>query len=504
MEIIMANIVNIMNFVRGKEPRDRSLDLTETIRQEIRLNKKYGFQNTILLQYDALNQSEFQTLIKDADDGMTEFGFWFEVVQPLCEKAGIKWRGRPGFEWDWHVCPGFLPAYSEDEKKRLVDEAMENFRLHFGYYPASVGSWLLDSFSVGYMREKYGVSGFAICREQWGTDGYTLWGGYYNGAYYPSRENILCPAQTEEYRIDAPVFRLLGADPIHCYCEKSPYPRLNKGGLTLYTLEPTWKCGMDEHWVDWYFSTVFASENMGFGYTQMGQENSFPYPPMKNSLRMQYEYLAKAEKAGLVEVKTLRETSKLFRETYKDTPATAITAINDWHESGCQSVWYDCKNYRLNFSEADGRISIRDIHKFDEKYRDRLLDEPTDKDTAVYDTLPVMEGMLWSDEETDAGIFFGRGKILSVCRDGDELIIRFSADGKLVKLFLSPERIAFECADSFTADFSVRPDCPDIVGFDGGVNYRHNGFEYRLEVAEGSFDGRKFASENNKLEFVLK
>lgn len=501
----MANIVNIVNFVRGKEPRDRSLDLTKTIREEIKLNKKYGFKNTVLLQYDALNQPEFQPLIDEANDGNTEFGFWFEVVQPLCEAVGIKWRGRPGFEWDWHVCPGFLMSYDEGEKRLLIDEAMENFKSHFGNYPYSVGSWLLDSFSIAYMHEKYGVCGFAICREQWGTDGYTLWGGYYNGAYYPSKENAFTPAQTKEYRIDAPVFRLLGADPIHCYYEKSPIKKLNRTGLNLHTLEPYWNCGKDENWVDWYFGTTFACENMGFGYTQVGQENSFRFEPMKDSLPMQYEYLANALKARFVEVKTLGETAKLFRETYEDTPATAITSLRDWHESNCQSVWYDCKNYRLNLFRADGIIRIRDIHKFDETYRDKLLDTPATENEAIYDNLPIIDGLRFSDENTEAGIYFGEGSILSVCRDSDELFVKMTVDNKIIKLFASPEKINIECAEDFKLNFKLSQNCKTVTSFDeNGINYSHNSHNYRLEADVGHFENGCFVSDNNKLTFLLK
>ena len=505
----MANIVNIVNFVRGKEPRNRSLDLTETIREEIKLNKKYRFQNTILFQYDALNQPEFQPLIKEADDGTTEFGFWFEVVQPLCEKVGIKWRGRPGFEWDWHVCPGFLMSYTEAEKRLLIDEAFENFREHFGRYPFSVGSWLLDSFSIDYMHEKYGAGAFAICREQWGTDGYTLWGGYYNGAYYPSRENSFTPAQTEKYRVDAPVFRLLGADPIHCYYEKSPVKARNKTGMSLHTLEPYWGCGKDESWIDWYFGTTFASENMGFGYTQMGQENSFDFLTMKDSLPMQYDYLDKAARAGLVEVRTLGDTARMFHDKYKDTPATAITALRDWHESNCQSVWYNCKNYRLNLYEADGKVSIRDLNKFDETYRDRLLDHPATENEATYDNLPVMDGLRFTDETTEAGIFLGDGSILSVCRDdgenADELIIRTLIDRKVIKIFVSPGKIAFESAEDFSLRFSAKKDCPDIAGHDEkGINFCPNSYRYRLEAEVGRFDGQSFLSDEKKIVLILK
>lgn len=39
------------------------------------------------------------------------------------------------------------------------------------------------------------------------------------------------------------------------------------------------------------------------------------------------------------------------------------------------SVWYSCKRYRLNLFSDDREVWIRDIHKFDEKYRDVYLDK---------------------------------------------------------------------------------------------------------------------------------
>ena len=38
--------------------------------------------------------------------------------------------------------------------------------------------------------------GGALCRDQKGIDGFTLWGGYVNGAYYPSKVNENIPAQS--------------------------------------------------------------------------------------------------------------------------------------------------------------------------------------------------------------------------------------------------------------------------------------------------------------------
>lgn len=58
-----------------------------------------------------------------------------------------------------------------------------------------------------------------VCNEQWGTDGYTLWEGYYNGPYFPNREHFLLPAQSKEKQIHAPVCRMLGPVPVYCYYE---------------------------------------------------------------------------------------------------------------------------------------------------------------------------------------------------------------------------------------------------------------------------------------------
>lgn len=42
-------VVNILNFVRGNEPRDVTKDVVKPVVEEIKLNKKYNFPNTFLL-----------------------------------------------------------------------------------------------------------------------------------------------------------------------------------------------------------------------------------------------------------------------------------------------------------------------------------------------------------------------------------------------------------------------------------------------------------------------
>lgn len=66
----------------------------------------------------------------------------------------------------------------------MIDAHIKKFQEIFGYIPKVVGSWHIDAISMQYLSEQYNISACCICRDQVGTDGYTMQGGYYNQAYY--------------------------------------------------------------------------------------------------------------------------------------------------------------------------------------------------------------------------------------------------------------------------------------------------------------------------------
>ena len=201
-----------------------------------------------------------------------------EMNRQLTEKLGIPWRGRPGFDWDWYVNPGFLPAYTPTQREAIIDEVFAAFATHFGYYPQVAGSWLLDAHSMAYMSEQYHVKAFCICREQYAVDAYTLWGGYYSGGYYPSKNNMLCPASRAENTISTPVFRMLGIDPIYGYDEQINHAGFEQGCCTM---EPVWSSGNNSDVLDWYFRQYFENPCVCFSHCTTGQENSFGWEKMK-------------------------------------------------------------------------------------------------------------------------------------------------------------------------------------------------------------------------------
>ncbi len=401
----MKNIVNIINFVRGIEPRDDSVDLLGTLREELKLCRQYGFPNTVLFQYDALIQPEYQELVKEYRD-LSELGLWLEVVQPLTEDTGIPWRGRWG--WDWHNDVGFLIGYEPEDRKRLIDTAFAKFREIFGFFPKSVGSWHIDALSLAYMKETYGIVASCNCKDQYGTDGYTMWGGYYNGAYYPSKFNMFAPAQTRENQIDLPVFRMLGSDPIHQYDfglgKNGDYNPSNCQGVS--SLEPVYDhSGASKTWVEWYLRENFNGKSLSFAYTQAGQENSFGWPDISKGLPMQFELLKGKQARGEIELLTLEQSGEWFLKNYSQTPCAAMCIDSDYSDQKNQTVWYYNKYYRTNLLQQDGKLWIRDLYLFDEKFPEKYLTVREEQNQCGFYNLPVMDGFRFSYGTVRAGIY---------------------------------------------------------------------------------------------------
>ncbi|MBQ7375463.1 MAG: hypothetical protein IJW52_01075 [Clostridia bacterium] len=401
----MKNIVNIINFVRAIEPRpNRNIDMQEPMREQIRILRENGLRGTFLLQYDTLIDPAFDTLIEDAAS-FCEIGLWLEIVKPQVEAIGLEWKGR--YPWDWYNDVGFLIGYEPEQRFRLIDVAMERFRERFGHYPESVGSWHIDAVSLKYLDDKYKINAACICRDQVGTDGYTMQGGYYNQAYYPSVNNMFCPAATKEKQINIPVFRMLGSDPVLAY----DYQLVNYGQTQCPTLEPSQLARFND-WTDWFFEAMFEQgHGLCFQYTQAGQENSFGWQRMKGGLEYQMPLIAKKADEGVISVMTLGESGKWYKSRFDSTPAATAVGLGAWKHPALSSVWYYCKRYRVNLF-LDGKVArFRDTYIFDEDYREHYLDTRCDTHACEFRNLPVMDGVIYSNAAEDilAGVYFTRG-----------------------------------------------------------------------------------------------
>ena len=415
-------IVNIVNFIRLLEPRDASITedvLYQTVVKQVELLKQYHLKGTFLLQYDALMDSRYQKLMRGLPKDEFEIGAWWEIPQPLVEHAGLHWRGK--YSWDWRANIGFSTGYTPAERIKLIDTYMKDFKTTFGYYPASVSSWFIDAYSLNYMYQKYHIVASGNCKDQYGTDGYTLWGGYWNGAYYPSKLNAYMPAQNKAKQIPVPVFRMLGSDPVRQYDNG-----LGNERQGVVTLEPVYPFGGgDSAWVHWFFQQMIDGEPLAFAYTQAGQENSFTWKAMQHGFEIQMPLIAQLRDEHKIVVQTLGESGKWFSEHYKVTPPTAVTVNKDVEGSNKKTVWYDSRFYRMNFLWEDGGLRIRDIHLFNENFPSLYETKPATENECKFFTLPFVDGYLWSDSSLFAGLCF------KATIDGKEVLLK----GDSVKVF---------------------------------------------------------------------
>lgn len=490
-------IVNIINFIRGIEPRE-DVDLITPVREQIKLMKELRLRGTFLIQYDALINPEYQELMKALDPAQFEIGVWYEIVQPMVEKAGIKWTGR--FPWDWHTNCGFPVGYSKEQREMLVDILFEDFKGIFGYYPRVFGSWLYDAHTIRYISNKYEIDALCNCKEQYGTDGYTLWGGYYGQGYYPSKKNPLMPAQNECEQIPAPIFRMLGSDQVYQYDCGLSIDTNEQHSQNVITLEPVYTGieggGGVPAWVDWYTRENFNGECLSFGYTQCGQENSFGWSEMSEGLTYQFKLFAKMQSAGKIAVEPLGDTGRWFKKTYKSTPASTITAHNAFDNDKLSSVWYSSKKYRINFIENDTELKIRDLHVFDESYPDPFEDKVCETNDAAYETLPVVDGNRYSGNGVHAGMYLldRKSGTLLTC---DKLKFTDLGDGSAkltygsVEVELSESELKITAPKPFVLENRIGKDgghLPTIVSQSANeIVLDYTGTEYKITLIKGFF-----------------
>lgn len=484
----MENILNIVNFIRGAEPRDRKMDLVAPVREQIRLMKENNLPGTFLVMYDAMLREDILELLRPLDPEQFELGLWLEMSQPHVEAAGLPWRGRPGFEWDWHAHVGFSVGYTPREREKLVDVLVEKFEACFHRRPKSVGSWMIDAHTLAYLADRYGIVASCNCKDQWGTDGYTIWGGYWNQGYYPSRHNALCPAQTAGNQIPVPVLRMLGSDPVTQYDLGLSVEEGATELQSVATLEPVYgNVGGDTGWVDWFMRQNFAGGSLAFAYAQAGQENSFGWPAMQRGLEYQFPLFAKWRAEHGLRVERMEDTGRWYREQFAQTPATSISALEPYGERQAQSVWYNCRNYRMNLYRDAKGLRIRDLFLFDENYEERYMRDVCTTEYLVYDNLPIMDG----NRMSGGGILAGGWLVDADGRtvEASELVVEETAGGLCVRFDGGAMEIGedgLRLMGGAALKFCWNPQKTAFrEASEDRLLYEHNGMRYALVVTQG-------------------
>ena len=382
--------INVMNFIRAEEPRE-AMDLMLPVREQMRSIKKYDLPASWLLQYDALTEGSFVEFLKTEMPASHEVGIWFEMNRRLCNDAGVRWRGRQDWEWDYHVPVAYSIGYPPEERRRLIDTAMAKFERVFGQRAKSVASWNLDAVTAAHLSDRYSVDALGNCRDQLATDGFTIWGAPI-AAYYPCRKNAWSPAVDKRNQIGTPMFRLLGQDPVYYYDKSLPYPD---------TMEPVWPSGRSRVFIDRFLQMIAESPTQAVAYAQLGQENSFGWPEMREAYPEQMEALARLRTQRKVHVETMGETGRRFKAALEVTPPQVQVMLEDpfgKNDPAERTIWYQSRFYRANLHFRGSGFYLRDLHVYRDDFEQPYLKDTVQQHGIEQRLLAVLDGYHWSDE----------------------------------------------------------------------------------------------------------
>ena len=177
-----------------------------------------------------------------------------------------------------------------------------------------------------------------------------------------------------------------------------------------------------------------------------------------------------------------------------------MVSVSDWAGNNARSAWYCSRFYRVNIYSEQGSLWIRDIHLFDQQYKERYLETPCTEQKCIYDNLPFVDGYLWSGNGVRAGLYLfiqnnaaewntvRSGKIDFARKEDTLSIIYQSTDldleivcreaGLLIraKQAACPWKLHFQCGK----EHLVSP-----VFSQEKIKMQHNGFCYSVSAERG-------------------
>jgi hypothetical protein len=347
--------VTLVNPVRGAEFfEETKIDPFFGLNLQKNLHEQFNLPATWLLRFDALDSEKIKAEIKRLPDSH-EKGIFLEVTPQMAQVANVRYPGGGVF---WHDANKvFLSGYLPKDRKKLIDTVFWKFKNVFGNYPRSVGAWWVDAYSAQYLREKYGVTGILLCADQFGTDGYQIWGGWWGVPYFPSKYNLLMPAQTVKNKLDLTVFWWAARDP--------------EQGYGASVRESTFSVQANDYGIHHqkdvsYFKELLAvylnNEKNQFGQLTVGLENDNDWQKIGDSYEKQLLAVAEGQRRGEFKVTTMGEFADWYRQKFR--------GLSPAHQVG---HWLMSPDFRVSLVEKDGQQFIRDLRIYNETWPEANL-----------------------------------------------------------------------------------------------------------------------------------
>ncbi len=228
---LMLQFVTIVNPVRVSVYNS---DPVASIKAQYSVIKNLNLPATWLVTFDVLDKPDMIVELKKFNPDQ-EIGLFLEITKNSATKVGIDYHETGS----WHFANAvLLSGYTQEERRKFIDALFEKYKITFGSYPTSVGSWWTDSYSLAYMKDKYGITADLGCADQLVTDNYSLWGQYWSTPYYPSIYHSGIPAQSGDTKLGVVRLQWAARDPRLGYYSSlesiQDNPKIFKKLLDLY------------------------------------------------------------------------------------------------------------------------------------------------------------------------------------------------------------------------------------------------------------------------------
>ena len=337
------NNIVIVNQVRGSECCEvGSLD---HLKLQLAKTTSLGLSATYALRYDALSDDALITHLKQVQidhPDLVQIGAFLEITPKLAEMAGVRYTAK---ERDWyktqHVYP---PGYKLEDRYALINAYMSEFYFHFSEYPELTVGWFVDTPTLNYLQDKYGVLVHELTREQWGTDSYTLSGGPVHYPFISSRAWSFIPGDS-----GLTIIRQTLSDPASNYGDRT----------SSHTSQPN-DYGQNKDFT--YFESLLNN-----AFNQPGEQSGFAVLGLENSMELKYqeEYL-----------KQLDFLSANFQDLSYPTPTelsdlASNHKINLYYGSG--AYWITTPTYQLRLIENNDQLMLTDLRLYDQSLTDPYL-----------------------------------------------------------------------------------------------------------------------------------
>lgn len=325
--------------------------------------KKRNLPATWLLTYDVISDMEIVDVAKTMDKSQ-ELGIFLEVTPKFASESGIIYNKTDS----WHRANSvFLSGYTQQDRLHLIDSVFAKFKQVFNLYPNTVGAWWIDSYSLQYMKDKYGITANLTVADQFSTDGYQIWGQYWSTPFYPSKFHAGMPARSKENKLDIVTIQWAARDPLNGY---------GRAGASLFSTQDRFEAEYSQKLLELYAK----SGPNKFGQIVLGLEGDFPPSSYSSGTFFSnwLDIVKTAKQNDDISVVTMKDFSNWYRSNFPKLSPVQIIQSDDLLGKRIKTFWYNSINYRVNITyNADNKETIiRDFRSYHDNFQEPFYVSP--------------------------------------------------------------------------------------------------------------------------------